>query len=152
MFMTLISAAEEFKIEGHGGSSAKTYSKDQCQLLQQQAIERILGVIVRQAESQGTVPLAQAQFEEACMSMNRFGTKAASAAEQTYCENRLGMDNFMSEAVLRLASVDNDRMRSRYKKHVEILGGRLDGYCKRTRYYGKTFLPSGQATYVDPKH
>lgn len=154
MLMTLTSAAESFKIREYGAQSAnsaeKSYSKDQCHLLQQQAIERILGLIVNQAKAQGTVPLAQAQFEEACMSMNRFGTKASSDAEQKYCENRLRMDNFMSEAVLRLVSVDNDRMRSRYKTHIEILGARMDGYCKRIKYYGNTFLPSGQATYIGP--
>lgn len=154
MLMTLTSAAESFKIREYGAQSAnsaeKSYSKDQCHLLQQQAIERILGLIVNQAKAQGTVPLAQAQFEEACRSMNRFGTKASSDAEQKYCENRLRMDNFMSEAVLRLVSVDNDRMRSRYKTHIEILGARMDGYCKRIKYYGNTFLPSGQATYIGP--
>jgi len=158
MLMTLTSEASSFKIREYGMQETdikpaeKEYSKAQCHLIQQQAIERILGLIVRQAETQGTIPLAQAQFEEACMSMNRFGTKDASDPEQTYCENRLGIDNFMSEAVLRLVSVDNDRMRSRYKKHVEVLGARLDGYCKRIKYYGNTFLPSGQATYVGPKN
>lgn len=152
MFMTLISAAEEFKIEEYGGSGAKTktYSKDQCQLLQQQAIERMLGLIVRQANAQGTIPLAQAQFEEACMSMNRFGTKTAIGAEQNYCENRLRMDNFMSEAVLRLHNDENDEMRSRYKSHVKLLGARLDGSCHRVQYYGKTFVPGGKATYTPP--
>lgn len=156
MLMTLTSTAESFKIREYGAQGAdvkpaeKEYSKAQCHLLQQQAIERMLGLIVRQAQAQGTVPLAQAQFEEACMCMNRFGTKAASDAEQTYCDNRLTMDNFMSEAVLRLVNVDSDRMRSRYKKHIEILGARMDGYCKRIKYYGNTFLPSGQATYIGP--
>lgn len=149
MFMTLISAAEEFKIDEFSGSGAKskTYSKEQCQLLQQQAIERVLGLIVRQAEKQGTISLAQAQFEEACMSMNRFGTKAAAGAEQSYCENRLRMDNFMSEAVLRLQGDENDEMRLRYKSHVKLLGSNLDGSCHRVQYYGNTFVPGGKATY-----
>ncbi len=156
MLMTLISAPEKFKISEYGAPSAsskateKSYTKDQCQLLQQQAVERILGLIVRQAEKQGTITLAQAQFEEACMSMNRFGTKAADEAEQLYCENRLHMDNFMSEAILRLHDDANDEMRARYKAHVNLLGANLDGFCHRTRYYGQTFVPGGKAKYVPP--
>ena len=154
MLMTLIKPPEEFKIAEYGtvGSGSKpvekTYSKDQCHLFQQQAIERILNLIVRQAQLQGTIPLAQAQFEEACMSMNRFGTKEVSQSEQTYCENRLHLDNFMSEAVLRLHDDQNDEMRSRYKTHVSLLGSRLDGSCRRVQYYGTTFVPGGRATYV----
>lgn len=158
MFVTLISNPEGFKVREYGAGSAgaspveKEYSKDQCHLLQQQAIERILNLIVRQANAQGSIPLAQAQFEESCMSMNRFGTKASSGTEQTYCENRLRMDNFMSEAVQRLHDDENDEMRSRYKTHVKLLGARLDGSCHRTQYYGRTFVPGGKATYTAPNH
>jgi hypothetical protein len=154
MLMTLIATAESFKIREYvtvGTESKpveKAYTKDQCHLLQQQAVERILGWIVKQAKAQGTIPLAQAQFEEACMSMNRFGTKASSNAEQSYCENRLRMDNFMSEAVQRLFGDQNDEMRARYKTHVNTLGARLDGSCNRVQYYGRTFVPGGKATYI----
>ncbi|MDP9709127.1 UNVERIFIED_ORG: hypothetical protein J2X80_001200 [Pseudomonas fluorescens] len=157
MLMTLTSEAKAFNADeyrGEGGNirpAEKKFSKDECHLLQQQAVERILGLIVKQAKTQGTITLAQAQFEEACMSMNRFGTKSEKNAEQTYCENRLRMDNFMSEAAQRLHDSLSDEMRARYKSHVKLLGARLDGSCHRIQYYGKTFVPGGKATYIGAK-
>ncbi|AMS17914.1 hypothetical protein A3218_27825 [Pseudomonas chlororaphis] len=154
MLMTLLSAAESFNVidvasdsEAESREDKHTYNKSQAHLLQQQAIERILGWIVERANQQGTVSTAQKQFEDACMRMSRFGTKDPNP-KQAYCENRLKMDNFMSEGVQNLYNVRNDRMRERYKKHVSLLGANLDGFCTRKTYYGRTYLPHGQADYV----
>lgn len=154
MLMTLLSAAESFDIidvasdsKAESREDKHTYNKSQAHLLQQQAIERILGWIVERAKQQGTISTAQKQFEDACMRMSRFGTKDDNP-KQNYCENRLKMDNFMSEGVQNLYNVRNDRMRERYKKHVSLLGANLDGLCTRKTYYGRTYLPHGQADYV----
>lgn len=79
--------------------------------------------------------------------MNKFGTEDPDRG-QAYCEQRLAMDNFMSEAVLRLVDERNNLMRSRYKKHVAELGARQDGFCQRFTHYGRTYLPAGRATYM----
>jgi len=151
MLMTLTSAAEAFKIplKLSDSSQASEYSHDQAHLLQQKAIERILGWILKRAEKDGTISKAKSQFEEACMCMNRFGTKEQNQ-NQKYCENRLHMDNFMSEAVMRLQDRTSDDTRARYKAHVKTLGERLDGYCSRITHYGRTYLPGGKATYTGP--
>jgi len=83
------------------------------------------------------------------MCMNKFGLKPANA-DQKYCESRLALDNFMSEAVLRLEQRDGDVMRSRYSSHVKLLGEKRDIFCQRSQYYGRTYIPSGKATYVGP--
>jgi hypothetical protein len=155
MLMTLTSAAESFNITGVSADSASrekkyTYDRSQSHLIQQQAVERILGWILNNAKKTNTLKQAQAQFEEACISMNRFGTKGLDKG-QIYCEQRLAMDNFMSEAILRLVDQRNDQMRARYKKHVEELGARLDGFCQRFTHYGRTYLPGGRATYNGPE-
>lgn len=155
MLMTLISAASAFKIEmgksstGNAQSQANEYNHDQSHLLQQKAIERILGWIVNRAKQEGSISKAQSQFEEACMCMNRFGTKEINY-NQYYCENRLHLDNFMGEAVMRLQDRTGDEVRSRYKSHASLLGQRLDGYCTRIKHYGRTYLPGGQASYTGP--
>jgi hypothetical protein len=154
MFMTLISEAKDFTITDVSTDSASrekkfTYDKQQMHLLQQQALEKILGWIVINAKNTGTLTQAQAQFEEACASMNKFGTEDPDRG-QAYCEQRLAMDNFMSEAVLRLVDERNNLMRSRYKKHVAELGARQDGFCQRFTHYGRTYLPAGRATYMGP--
>lgn len=155
MLMTLTSAAESSNITDVSADSASrekkyTYDRSQTHLIQQQAVERILGWILSNAKKTNTLTQAQAQFEEACISMNRFGTKDLDKG-QIYCEQRLAMDNFMSEAILRLVDQRNDQMRARYKKHVEELGARLDGFCQRFTHYGRTYLPGGRATYNGPE-
>lgn len=56
----------------------------------------------------------------------------------------------MSEAVLRLRQRDSDVMRGRYSSHVKLLGEKRDSYCQRSQYHGRTYIPSGKATYVGP--
>lgn len=155
MLMTLISSPADFSVtdtmivDGQPHSTIKKYTKTQCHLLQQQAIERILGWIVRQAQRTGTLPAAQRQFEEACTRMNRFGTKTP-AAGQAYCESRLELDNFMAVSVLRLEDQRSDQMRSLYVSHVTTLGALQDGFCRRSSYYGRTYSPTGYAKYIGP--
>jgi hypothetical protein len=154
LLMTLISPPSEFnvKISDSSGSLDKKerkYTEDEAYLLQQRAVECILGWIVSNAEKQGSIEKAQSQFEEICMCMNKFGLKPANA-DQKYCESRLALDNFMSEPVLRLKAVSGEEMRTRYKNHVSLLGAKRDSYCQRSQYSGRTYIPSGVAKYINP--
>lgn len=157
MLMTLISPPEAFSvtntviIDGQPESRTQDYSEVQCHLFQQQAIERVLGWITRQAQVTGKLAEAQRQFEEACTRMNRFGSKPADAS-QIYCENRLALDNFMAVAVVNIGSqaTQNNEMRNRYKVHTMTLGALKDGFCQRSSYYGRTFIPAGRAEYIGP--
>jgi hypothetical protein len=81
-----------------------------------------------------SVEQAQSQFEEVCMSMNRFGVKPENE-RQFYCENRLALDDFMSDAVLSLVNPENDKMRARYTEHVKLLGANSDNNCQRSQFY-----------------
>ncbi|MGL4316369.1 MAG: hypothetical protein ACRCTL_07120, partial [Pseudomonas sp.] len=157
MLMTLISPAEEFKVvdsiveNGEAKEIEASYDKAQCWLLQQQAIERVLGWIVRNAQSNGTLPNAQRQFDEACTRMNRFGSKPPKQGK-TYCENRMHMDRFMDSKVMNVGreGAENERMRTKYLKHVSILGQLRDGFCQESDYYGITHMPGGHSTYNGP--
>jgi len=155
LLMTLTSRASSFTVTTNNSSSdgstqgTRTYDRDQAHLLQQKAIELILGWIVKNATQQNTIDQAQSQFEKICMRMNGFGVKAPKSG-QDYCVNRLNLDNFMAEAVLGLAKPENNRMRERYKKHVSILGANLDNFCQRTKFHGRNYIPTGLATYTGP--
>ncbi|MNJ60638.1 hypothetical protein D3C77_563850 [compost metagenome] len=116
-------------------------------MLQQRAINRLLDWIVINAQKKGNLPTAQLQFEEACMRMSRFGTKSKKQG-QSYCENRLRMDNFMDEGVQRLHNREADFVRANYKKNSALLGARKDGFCERRRYYGRDYVPGGVAKYT----
>ncbi|MEW7855299.1 hypothetical protein AB2M95_05270 [Pseudomonas chlororaphis] len=154
LLMTLISPPRAFSVDviGKSGDSKEAkrkYDSSQAHLLQQKAVERILGWIVKNAKAQNTVDKAQRQFEEICMCMNSFGVKTV-VSGQDYCENRLALDSFMNDAVMRLTDRTADDMRARYKAHVKLLGANSDGYCKRSQYFGRTYVPSGTVTYINP--
>jgi hypothetical protein len=92
MLMSLISTPSGFEStssnEHNAGSGQKrTYKAQESYLLQQKAVERILTWIYKNAISKNTFPEAQAQFEEACARMNKFGTPANNRG-QAYCESR----------------------------------------------------------------
>lgn len=157
MLMTLISPAEAFEIaetvdttEGPQGR-VTSYGEPECWLLQQRAIERVLGWIVRNAQSNGTVHNAQRQFDEACTRMNRFGSKPPKQGK-AYCENRMRMDRFMNFKVMNIGQEAdiNEDMRNSYREHVEILGQLRDGFCRESNHYGITYMPGGHATYNGP--
>lgn len=152
LLMTLISPPDEFSVTSSNSDDSadkkeRKYNEEEAYFLQQRAVERILGWIVKNATKQNTIDKAQSQFEEICMCMNKFGLKPANF-EQKYCESRLELDNFMGEAVLRLSSPAGDEMRARYKNNVKILGEKRDGTCLRKQYFGKTYVPSGVATFI----
>jgi len=154
LLLTLISPPDDFTVKASSTSNTsdkkeRKYNADEAHLIQQRAVEKILGWIVNNAQKQKSLDQAQSQFEEICMCMNKFGLKPANA-DQKYCESRLALDNFMSEAVLRLEQRDGDVMRSRYSSHVKLLGEKRDIFCQRSQYYGRTYIPSGKATYVGP--
>ncbi|MGP0172102.1 LysM peptidoglycan-binding domain-containing protein [Pseudomonas sp. NCHU5208] len=156
MLMTLIDTPKAFKIvssttdprTGRPQEQAEEFTAVQAHLFQQQAIERVLGWILRGAQSNGTLADAQRQFEDACISMNRFGTKSATPG-QTYCDNRVRLDHFMAERVEALVKTNND-MRARYQHHVAALGAQQDGYCVRYNHSGRNRRPGGLADYVGP--
>jgi hypothetical protein len=157
MLMTLISTPKAFSVvsttidpAGIPVEEQDDYNAIQAYLLQQQAIERILGWILRHARQQGSLASAQQQFTDACMRMNRFGTLPANAG-QVYCEMRLELDNFMKEAVMALQGVNNS-MRAKYLEHVKLLGADMDGSCQRSHYYGRTYIPGQHARYTGPSH
>ncbi|MCF5071589.1 hypothetical protein GIW70_25830 [Pseudomonas syringae] len=152
LLMTLISPPSEFTVvvtddSVNTAEKNRKYNNDEAHLIQQQAIERIVNWIASNAKKQNTIDKAQSQFEEICMCMNRFGLKTANS-EQAYCENRLEMDNFMKEAVLRISVAAGDDMRTRYKNNVTILGANRDKYCQRSQYEGRTYVPAGMAKYI----
>ncbi|MEW6463031.1 MAG: hypothetical protein AB1459_18070 [Pseudomonadota bacterium] len=158
MLMTLLFRPEAFDAvditfddNGNPQEQITPYSEPACHLLQQRAIERILGWLVRNAQQTGTLNHAQRQFDEACSRMNRFGTKEPQPG-QAYCTNRMRMDRFMAEGVMRigLQTQIGDKVRADYLEHVEILGQLRDGYCLRSDYYGNTFVPGGRVTYTGP--
>ena len=105
MLMTLLFRPEAFEaidfVETQEGVHERVtrYDEAECHLLQQRAIERILGWLVRNAQRTGTLDHAQRQFDEACSRMNRFGTKEPLPG-QAYCTNRMRMDRFMAEGIM----------------------------------------------------
>jgi murein DD-endopeptidase MepM/ murein hydrolase activator NlpD len=151
LLMTLTSAPKSFSVSDNSNASLtngkREYDEVQSHLLQQRAIERILSWIVKNAEEKNNISQAQTQFELACSSMNGFGVQAVNA-NQEYCNSRLILDIFMKEPVLSLVSPANDRMRDQYKSHASKLGANLDGSCRRSNYYGKTYTPSQRSTFV----
>ncbi|AMT89236.1 MULTISPECIES: hypothetical protein [Pseudomonas] len=156
LLMTLISPPDDFSVNYSNNSDKpdkkeRKYDSDQAHLVQQQAIERILGWIVKSATKQNSIEQAQYQFEQICMCMNKFGMKPANADEK-YCENRLALDNFMTEAVLRLTVPSGEEMRTRYKDHVKLLGAKRDGSCQRSQYQGRTYVPAGVAKFIPTIH
>ncbi|SFW20227.1 hypothetical protein SAMN03159511_1334 [Pseudomonas sp. NFACC19-2] len=155
MLMTLLFRPEAFEaidfVETQEGVQelVARYDEAECHLLQQRAIERILGWLVRNAQQTGTLDNAQRQFDEACSRMNRFGTKEPQPG-QAYCTNRMRMDRFMEVKVGNWGEEmdTNNAMRERYRDRVRVLGALRDGYCQRSDYYGRTFVPTGRATYI----
>lgn len=157
MLMTLLFEPEKLEIVDSIGTPegsqerVTSYDEAECHLLQQRAIEKICGWLVRNAQRNGSSDKVQRQFNEACSRMNRFGTKEPQPG-QAYCTNRMRMDQFMAEKIGNIGTQAeaNRRMRENYMEQVKILGGLRDGYCQRSSYYGRTFIPGGLATYTGP--
>ncbi len=143
MLMTLLYEAEEFDVVSYRKDQAtdeiiKTtahYSESECWMLQQKAIDRLLGWVVDNAKKSGKLTEAQTQFEEACMRMNRFGAISENS-NQSYCENRFRMDAFMAEGVERLHERRSDAVRRNYKSNVTLLGAIKDRYCESYNIHG----------------
>lgn len=153
MLMTLISEAKSFDVSdtppsaGEQQSIKTNYSQAQAYLLQQRAIDRILGWITSNSEKAESAEYAKKQFEEARKRMNKFGTLPSNAG-QLYCENRYKLDKFMSEPVLRLENQRNDRMRNRYNINSKKLGAGLDHHCQTFNSHD-TFYRGTITTYTD---
>lgn len=140
LFRTLISPPEAFTINSKGAQ--RTYEQREAHALQQKAIERILGWIVKNAQKNNTIDKAQSQFEIACMSMNEFGTKT-SDSEQDYCRNKSALDSFMAEGVQRLLDRQSNSARERYRNHVKLLGANRAEYCQKYFTPIPDYSPSG---------
>ncbi|MDD1979839.1 hypothetical protein NPS20_26115, partial [Pseudomonas putida] len=155
MLMTLISEAKAFDVISYEIDlvtdvwiEVKThYTESQAWMLQQRAINRLLDWIVINAQKKGNLSTAQLQFEEACMRMSRFGSKSETPG-QSYCTNRLKMDNFMAEGVERLHDHLADEIRAEYRVSSALLGAGKDNYCERRGYYGRDYIPGGIAKYT----
>lgn len=103
-------------------------------LLQQQAIEKILGWIRYSSERSNTIYAAQRQFEEICTRMNRFGTKSPTPGK-TYCDNRLRLDVFME-----IETDEGPGTLARYRSHTAVLGQIKDNQCIRIPTYQSGFV------------
>lgn len=127
------------------------YDEDECLLLQQKAIEQVLRWIVSAAQHGNSLAKAQRQFVEACSRMNRFGTREKKPG-QSYCENRLRMDNFMAELAVAIGEgkFEGEKIRRSYVNIVKLLSATQDGYCRRSNFYGVTYLPGKRVTYTGP--
>ncbi|MBV7515879.1 LysM peptidoglycan-binding domain-containing protein [Pseudomonas sp. PDM25] len=155
MLMTLISEAKAFTaidvlpdpVTGKRIDIKTHYTESQCWMLQQKAITQLLNWIVANAQKKGSLTAAQIQFEAACMRMSRFGTKSDTPG-QSYCENRLRLDNFMAEGVGRLLERRADEIRAHYKARSTLLGSGKDKCCERRGYYGRDYVPGGTAKYT----
>lgn len=132
LLLTLISAPKSFTPEGQ----SKGLDLDQVSLLQQEAIERCLGWIRGKANASQT-------FEEALICMNREGERPDNAGK-SYCISRHYLNQFMNHPVLQ-NEARNNKMRARYRHHIEHLGAKLNNYCTYETKY-QTLLGLGSAT------
>ena len=117
---------------GSGGkveTQEESFTEVQAYLMQQQAIEQLLRWVASAAQKRNTLAAAQRQFEEAVTRMKTGKAKPANAG-QVYCENLGRMNDFMDVPVMRHDERNSDRMRARYKEHIELLGAPMAGSCK----------------------
>lgn len=156
LLMTLMSSPAAFYITDTSSgpsedSTTRTILKSAAEshLYQQRAIEIILRWIIENAFAEDSLTDAQKQFEQACVRMTRFGAKPKYAGN-AYCENRLRMDSFMATQVISEGGAGGAgyRARERYRSHTAFLGELSDGFCRRSSYYGKTFIPAGQSRHI----
>jgi hypothetical protein len=153
LLRTLISAPEAFSINSSVSEKdqiterKRTYNQNEGHLLQQKAIERILGWIVKNAEKTNSIDKAQSQFESACMSMNKFGIKPENA-EQSYCKNRSELDAFMAEGVLNLFDDTSNDVRKKYKTYAALLGSNLADFCQKNYTPRPNYSSSGAAPFL----
>ncbi|WP_460352314.1 MULTISPECIES: hypothetical protein [unclassified Pseudomonas] len=145
LLRTLSSPPEALSVNSEG--SKRTYPQSEAHALQQKAIERVLGWIVKNAQKNNTIDKAQSQFEMACMSMNEFGVRAANS-EQDYCKNRFALDSFMAEGVQNLLDKQSNSARERYKNHVKLLGANLSEYCQKNFVPRPNYSSSGASPFL----
>lgn len=140
MLMTLTAVPRSFIAVSSSVTAAsginqggRKFTSEECHLLQQQAIEQILGwIVLATAKSEARITRAQYQFEQACIRMNRFGIEEDSSP-QAYRKNRAKLDLFMAKPVLSQADFRNNEMRSSYRLHVGIIAAIHDPLHKYSR-------------------
>jgi hypothetical protein len=152
LLKTLISPPEAFTIKAFGskdatGGQPREYDQSQAYALQQRAISRILGWIVKNAKKTNSIDKAQRQFELACMSMNEFGIKDTDA-ELSYCKNRSELDAFMYSGSRDLFSDRSTKARENYKADVALLGANLSDFCTKNYIAIPSYSPSGATPYL----
>ncbi|WP_448680968.1 hypothetical protein [Pseudomonas nicosulfuronedens] len=152
LLKALISKPKEFD---DPEQPSQKISPERSHLYQQQAIERILGWILANANNDSAqLLLAQKQFDEACSRMNKFGSLERQQ-NQDYCINRMLMDRFMAVSVKDVDDPRANDMRLQYFEHVRVLGVLRDGFCKEVKvsdYYGVEYLPGSTRVYTGGGH
>ncbi|MBH3361499.1 MULTISPECIES: hypothetical protein [Pseudomonas] len=89
---------------------AVKYTGTQSQLVQQRDISRLISWT-----ASNTNEFTKHQFVEACIRMNKLGERAEHFG-QANCENRMSLDMFMKDPVLRYSRPDGVRAREAYSK------------------------------------
>ncbi len=126
LLYTLTFKPASFKVAGQVDAVSST----RCTQYQQEAMQRILTWIAEHGRQQGTIPQARSLFEEACMRMNKYGTRAEEPGDD-YCQGRLRIKTLMG-----IAAVDSERhniITARYESAVALLGARLDKFCSNSK-------------------
>ena len=104
------------------------FSINDSHLLQQQAISEIIKCITNNNPAS---KIAKTQFIEACIRMNELGS-SAEYKDSDYQENRLKLDRFMRQPVLRYSYRQGDAMRASYLETANELGS-LQELIKQAR-------------------
>jgi hypothetical protein len=150
MLMTLSAEANSFEVTSGATASGRTTSfpTSEAQVLQQKIIARIVNWLIQNATENSTLPLAQQQFQNACLRMKKSGTPPGDVGT-TYCKNRYKLDQFMSSEVLLHVDKFSVDTRAQYKTHSTSLGAQIDGYCT-TDYGSNIYYPTSTSKYTGP--
>ncbi|QXH46271.1 hypothetical protein KSS93_25980 [Pseudomonas xanthosomatis] len=144
LLYTLSSAPKKLEVPANSpAEKSKTYDPSEAYLLQQRAISRIISCIAREVNEH-----TQNQFTESCIRMNKFGDKPKEHG-QAYCENRMKLDMFMKEPILRFSRVDGIAARSAYIENSSALGVAMNNKCQITYFNNHPENPAGFSKYVD---
>ncbi len=138
----LSSAPKAFDIPTAFNGSIKKYNTQECHLVQQLAISRLITWVAEDENEH-----AEQQFIESCIRMNKFADRSEDFG-QAYCENRMSLDMFMKEPVMRFSRSDGTMARKDYLKNSILLGYRMDSKCRITYFNRNLDNPAGSSKYV----
>jgi hypothetical protein len=146
LLLTLTFDPSSFTITSDTTQTSTTFSTSDAHVLQQKAIDRVINWPAQNANTNSTLALAQQQFQNACIRMNKFGSTPADLGT-AYCQNRHSLDEFMSDTVLSLSDNSGSVARNNYKTNAAVLGKQLDGYCT-TSYGANSYFPLTTVKYT----